>query len=559
MIKRGFLLGFYLLITLLLFTCTTDKSTIIGPTISADNFLTIESFQSSKSILYTGVDSCIVQIKALDLDKKPAKNLLVKFSAQIGSITASETTDTSGIATAMYYSGSTAGLDSIIAQTGLKSDTLILILLPVPEGSEPGDDLEIPASIALVPGQTSILADGVSATELTATVSSASGNTIAGLTVELSTNLGLLTEQSGITGADGTFTTMLKSIVSASDRVASLTATVSGTEISRVATVAFLGINADVQVDSAGVSSDGYYRALVKTRLFESTTGKPLESSAAKFESSVGSMLPEIAQVDQNGEAFSVLTADIKTIDQFGITVTGAHSSALSISDQSSELIIPGVTLLVSTLDDTLVGDGASFTQIRATLRTSGEGAALGGMNIQWATSAGTIKPYSKTNALGETLDTLRTDLVGSNTVATFQGSFGSHVADEKQVTFLKPQSKTLLLGWAPAESSIVGEHELAEGVGLLIVTAIFADENANPIYGEVITFWLSENYIGAIDEKATINEPGEAPTAQTRLFYPEQYVGSVVRVWARVNTDQNIRGYIDITLPDIEGEEEEG
>ena len=206
MIKRGFLLGFYLLITLLLFTCTTDKSTIIGPTISADNFLTIESFQSSKSILYTGVDSCIVQIKALDLDKKPAKNLLVKFSAQIGSITASETTDTSGIATAMYYSGSTAGLDSIIAQTGLKSDTLILILLPVPEGSEPGDDLEIPASIALVPGQTSILADGVSATELTATVSSASGNTIAGLTVELSTNLGLLTEQSGITGADGTFT-----------------------------------------------------------------------------------------------------------------------------------------------------------------------------------------------------------------------------------------------------------------------------------------------------------------------------------------------------------------
>ncbi len=557
MIKRGFLLGFYLLIALLLFTCTADESTVIGPIMNADKFLTIESFQSSKSILYTGVDSCIVQIKALDKDKKPAKDLLVKFSAQLGLITASETTDTLGIATAMYYSGITAGLDRIIVQTGLKSDTLFLILLPAPEGSEPGDALEIPASIALVPGQTSILADGVSTTEIIATVSSASGNTIAGLTVELSTSLGTLTEQSGLTGIGGKFTSMLKSVVSATDKVVSLTVTVTGTEIDRAATVAFLGISADVMMDSAGVSNDGYYRARVKTKLFETTSGAPLALGAATFSSSVGSMSPELAQIDASGEAFSTLTADITTADQFGITVTSAHSSAPSISDQSSELMIPGVTLLVSTLDDTLVGDGASFTQIRATLRTTSGSAALGNKLIQWATTSGTIKPFSKTNTLGETLDTLRTDLVGSNTVATFKGSFGSHVADEKQVTFLEPQSKTLVLGWATAESSKVDSLELVEGLGLLIVTAIFADENANPIVGEVITFWLSENYFGVIEEKATTGEP-VGPAAQTRLFYPEQYVGSVVRVWARVNIDPNIRGYVDITLPPINVSEEE-
>ncbi len=554
MIKRGFLLGFYLLIALLLFTCTADESTVIGPIMNADKFLTIESFQSSKSILYTGVDSCIVQIKALDKDKKPAKDLLVKFSAQLGLITASETTDTLGIATAMYYSGITAGLDRIIVQTGLKSDTLFLILLPAPEGSEPGDALEIPASIALVPGQTSILADGVSTTEIIATVSSASGNTIAGLTVELSTSLGTLTEQSGLTGVGGKFTSMLKSVVSATDKVVSLTVTVTGTEIDRAATVAFLGISADVMMDSAGVSNDGYYRARVKTKLFETTSGAPLALGAATFSSSVGSMSPELAQVDASGEAFSTLTADITTADQFGITVTSAHSSAPSISDQSPELTIPGVTLLVSTLDDVLVGDGAAFTQVKATLRTTANGAALSGKFINWATTIGTIKPISTTNSLGETRDTLRTDLVENDIIATFRGTFGPNVFDAINVTFLAPRDSALVLGWEIEETPTFP----VEGIGDLIVTAILANSSANPIEGEGVDFWLSENVFGIIGPPVHKNTDSRG-RAVTRISYPYQFVGSVVRVWAKVFNSPAIRGYVDITLPEKPVEEEEG
>jgi hypothetical protein len=558
MFKKGYLIGLYILATLLLFTCTADESSVIGPFGNADKFLSIASFISSKTLLYTEDDSCTVQIKVLDRDKNPVKDLLVKFSAQLGSIQISEITDTTGTAAVMYYSGNTAGTDRIIANTGLKSDTLFLTLVPMPIGTEPGDDPELPASISLEVGQTAMLADGASTTEITATVSGSTGNAIPGLMVDFSTNLGTLIEHEAVTDADGEAVTTLKSVVSASDMTANLTATVSGTEIGKTVMVSFLGISADVQVDSAGVSNDGFYRAYVRTKLFESTSGKSLESGAATFSSSVGSMSPEMSVIDEDGEAFSVLVADITTTDQFGVTVTSAYSSAPSISDQSPELMIPGVTILVSTLDDTLVGDGASFTQVKATLRTTNGSAALGNKLIRWATTSGTIKPFSMTNTLGETRDTLRTDLVTGNTVATFYGSFGNHVVDEEQVTFLEPQSKALVLGWAIAESSIVDSLELVEGIGLLMVTAIFADENANPIIGEIITFWLSENYFGAINEKATTGEPVGA-AAQTRLYYPEQYVGSVVRVWAKVNTDPNIRGYIDITLPPLPEAEEEG
>jgi adhesin/invasin len=561
MFKKGYVIGLYILATSLLFTCTADESTVIGPFGTADKFLTIASFLSSKTILYTEDDSCTVQITVLDRDKNPAEDLMVKFSAQLGSIQISETTDTTGTATVTYYSRSTAGIDRIIADTGLKSDTLFLTLVPLPVDAEPGDDPEpeddpaLPASILLVAGQTSILADGASTSEIEATVSDSIGNIIAGIKVDFSTNLGTLTEQSAVTGADGKVTTTLKSIVSVIDVDATLTATVNGTEIGKTALVVFLGISANVQVDSAVVSSDGYYRAYVKTKLFETTSGKPLESGAATYSSSAGSMSPEIDVIDQEGEAFSVLTAEITPADQFGIIVTSAYSSAPSISDQSPELMIPGVTILVSTLDDILVGDGASFTQVKATLRTTTDGAAMGGKVVQWATTVGTIKPFSITNALGETRDTLRTDLVGTDIVTTFRGSFGTNVFDEINVTFLTPRDSALVLGWAPDPSPPVP----VEGLGDLLVTAILADANANPIVAEGVYFWLSENVYGIIGPP-TNKDTDSQGRATTRLSYPYQLAGSVVRIWARVVNNTAIRGYIDVILPPLEeAEEEEG
>jgi hypothetical protein len=318
--------------------------------------------------------------------------------------------------------------------------------------------------------------------------------------------------------------------------------------------VAFLGISADVRVDSAVVSSDGYYRAYVRTKLFETTSGKPLESGAATYSSSVGSMSPEIDLINQNGDAFSVLIADITTADQFGVTVTSAHSSAPSISDQTPGLIIPGVMILVSTLDDTLIGDGASFTQVKATLRTTTDGAALGGKVVQWATTVGTIKPFSMTNALGETRDTLRTDLVENDIVTTFNGSFGTNISDEINVTFLAPRDSALVLGWATDPNPPVP----VAGLGDLIVTAILADVNANPIVAEGVYFWLSENVYGIIGPPTWKNTDSQG-RATTRLSYPYQLAGSVVRIWARVSNNLAVRGYIDVILPPEEEPEEEG
>ncbi len=124
MFKKGFLSGIYILATLLFFTCTADESTVIGPFGNADKFLSISSFQSSKTMLYTEDDSCTVQIIVLDRDKNPAKDLLVKFSAQLGSIPISAITDTTGMAAVTYNSGMAAGIDRVIANKGLKSDTV---------------------------------------------------------------------------------------------------------------------------------------------------------------------------------------------------------------------------------------------------------------------------------------------------------------------------------------------------------------------------------------------------------------------------------------------------
>jgi hypothetical protein len=204
-------------------------------------------------------------------------------------------------------------------------------------------------------------------------------------------------------------------------------------------------------------------------------------------------------------------------------------------------------------LDDVLVGDGAAFTQVKATLRTTANGAALSGKFIQWATTIGTIKPISTTNSLGETRDTLRTDLVENDIVATFRGTFGPNVFDAINVTFLAPRDSALVLGWEIEEKPSFP----VEGIGDLIVTAILANSSANPIEAERVDFWLSENVFGIIGPPVYKHTDSRG-RAVTRISYPYQFVGSVVRVWAKVFNNPAIRGYVDITLPEKPGEEEE-
>ena len=645
MIKKTALIGIIILFTLLLIYCTTDEATIIGPFGNASKYISVANFSADKTLLYSNGDTAFVSIRVLDVDKTPAIGLIIAFAAQFGSITESDTTDSSGIALATFVSNDSAGVNVITADIGIKTDSLVLRIVhyqpkyvelfadspfllangvdsttiiavvkdsvgnPMPSvtvrfsttlgtlspsieitdsggvaktelkgGTVEGQAMvtatafltsqiiveivsAMPAAIILEASESSILADGTSTTDIIARATNINNQSVPGVSLDFSTSFGFISKSRINTDQDGLAQITLTSAGSKIDTIANVKAAVTAdTSANENINIQFRGITSITYIDSTKMSDDGIYKAYIRTKLLETTNAANISNVAILFYSPVGMMNDQLVAIDENSTAFSVFSAEVLPTTQNDIIITSKLSSASEVSSESEAFDIPGAEILINTIGDYIMGDGEGWALVKATLHESDGNKAIPLTGISWSTTLGTIKGQSRTNTMGQTIDTLRIDKnpVSDTTSATITAHYGSYVSANEILTFIPPvNNKRLILGFeaniSPGDSNFVAcdiDDEFA--IRDFGISALFVDENARGLNWEHIYFSVVPNNFARICDRAYTKNDG---IATVMLAYPPQNGGEIIRVWGRA--PDGTMGSIDIILP-VVGEEDD-
>ena len=412
MIKKIAILGIIVLFTFLLIYCTTDESTIIGPFGNADKYLSVASLSADKITLYSHGDTSIVSIKVLDSNNYPAIGLTVGFTTQIGSITESVITDSSGIASALFISDENIGANVITIDAGVKKYTLAINIVSYQ-----------PRYIELFSESSRILADGESFTIITAVLKDSVGNPLPDMSVNFSTSLGTLIPEVVLTDENGLATTKLTS--AQTEGIATIVAT-SG--IAESINIEFYGpAYIELSASSLLLPADGTSFTDI-TVVLKDSVGNPIPYMTVNFSTSLGTLIPEVVLTDGNGVATTKLTStQIEGIAT--VTATSGITKSIDIKFQNH---VPAFIEISSALPR-LWADGESFTTVTAVIKDS-VGSPMPDMTVNFSTSLGTL---SQQIELTDSDGMATTEITSSSVEGVAIVTATSYITDSVSVEFV--------------------------------------------------------------------------------------------------------------------------
>ncbi len=475
-------------------------------------------------------------------------NMTVNFTTSLGMLSSQiELTDVNGTATTELTSATEEGVATVTA-TSYITDSVSVEFIPY-----------VPSLIEISASPTTILADGLSTSIITAIPKDRDGIPMPDLNVLFSTTLGTLSETTSKTNQEGSVKTTLTSTGSSIDKTAIVKMSITDdTSISEDINIQLRGITSITSIDSMKMSDNGIYKAYIKTNLFETILGVNISSGTVRFSSPIGTMDPSFVAIDGQGVALSVLSVDVLATNQNDNIVTSELASASEVFSVSNEFDIPGVEILISTIDDDVMGDGEGWALVKATLRESDGNKAIPTTEISWSTTLGTIKGMSKTNTTGHTIDTLRIEnSVSQNTNVIISANFGENIFASDTLVFIPPvNDNRLIMGFAPDTTGhgiIPCDIDSELAVKEVGISAQFVDSDGHGHDGRIVNFSVVPNNFASICSTATTNAIG---LANVMMVYPPQNGGEIVRVWAVAPADTTM-GSIDVVLPKA-GEEDD-
>lgn len=400
MIKKIVPISSIVLLTLLFIYCTTDESTIIGPFGNAGKYITVASFSADKTLLYSNGDTTLVSIKVLDVDKTPAIGLIVNFSAQFGSITESDTTDSSGVAIATFVSDDNTGENIITADTGVKKYTLPITVVKYQ-----------PTYLILSAESPVILADGKSRTKITAVLKDSVGNPMAGMTVNFKTTLGDIVSPIEITDESGTAYSELIS----SDTIGTATITATSGIESTIDVKFHMDVPAiiELSVGNPVLLADGISTTII-TAVVKDSLGHRMDNESVRFLTTKGTFVgatdSKIEITDQGG------TAQVELISSNtpGTALIIATSFVSDTVEVEFNINVPDIIEIFAT-PTVILADGQSISTITAIPKDK-DNNPMPGMSVSFTTTLGNLKEkFVVTDADGKA----ETDLVSETTDGT--------------------------------------------------------------------------------------------------------------------------------------------
>ncbi len=335
--------------------------------------------------------------------------------------------------------------------------------------------------------KTTVVANGVDSVTVTALVTDASGNPIAGssVTIEATGTLNTITPSSGMTGADGRLVGKLRSTKA---ELKTVSARVGATPITQTRNVtftsgAFSPAVSDVQVDKTTVTANGADSVTV-TVFVSDAQGNPISGSVVTVEAtgSSNTISPPAGLSGSDGRMISKIRstkAELKTIS--------AKAGGVGITNSRGVTFVPGpfsAAVSTVTVDKALaVANGTDSIAVTA-LVTDAQGNPIAGssVTIEATGTLNTITPSSGvTGADGRLVGKLRSTKAELKTVSARVGA--TPITQTQNVTFAAG-----LFSAAVSTVTVDKALAVANGTDSIAVTALVTDAQGNPIAGSSVT-----------------------------------------------------------------------
>ena len=470
---------------LISFSCTKHRSANpVAPV--GDPTVFITSLSVDPPLVDPGEQSSEVTAVVVDEENQPVSGHTVGFTTTLGSIDPRAVTDASGQAKATYRSGSNDGVAVITASI---EDAHRTVEIQVGYGT--GMIVAEPASV---------LADGISTSQITARVLDDDGQPRANVTVYFQSTCGQIT-LSAVTDGEGKAVAALTAPVGTADTTAYISVTtaaarglapkepldrrardrsgsggqdaaakgMAGAGTAELGRVVFRGIQMSVTSQDAELSADGLSTTELTAVMTESSPPhEPVVGLPVTFSTDLGSISPREVTTNADGMAMATLTSSRES----GTATVRAEYQAL-VTD-AVEVTLRALSLTLSAGQLSLLADGQSTAEVTARLLNS-DGNPVSGASVDFTVDLGSITSPHTTGADGRAVATLTSgDQPGTCHISV---AYGSEVSAIAEVEF---SSYDLTLSSDP--SSL-----LADGADSARITVVLRDGEGSPLAGETI------------------------------------------------------------------------
>jgi protocatechuate 3,4-dioxygenase beta subunit len=336
-----------------------------------------------------GGDTATIEATVTDANDNPVSGVTITFTISTNNsgaslVTSSGITDANGQVSVVYIAGSNSGTDAVSAGADGIATT---VAISVEAGAGLEEDI---ASITLITGATTLVADGVSSAALRATVLDGSGQGIPGIAVTFTTTAGTIKEPSEVlTNANGVAITSLV----AATKIGTATVRASTSGFGASVTVTFVaGAPAEVQLSATPQSMNSGVTSVIQATVTDSH-GNPTPSETLTFtfsENNSGASLdPVIGVTDANGRVSVTYTAGPNPgTDTIRAEATNGVVGEVTVTVQAVA-VAASIELLVSSPQ--LDSDGSETVTLTALVRDANNNFVEGAL-VNFSADSGGIQ-----------------------------------------------------------------------------------------------------------------------------------------------------------------------
>lgn len=448
----------------------------------------------------------------------------VRFGTVLGTIEAQKNTDGSGVAEAKLVSGTTPGKNTVYIRYG----KTFLKTLEV-EFQSPTYTMELSSTA------TSLLANGVSSTQVKAKVRDASLKPIANQPVFFSTTAGTI-DYLQYTDNNGEAIATLKSPARKTDVQAMITATLGEGGVSKTTSVLFKGVDFWMEAEPNYIVADGTSQSTVTAYVVEHTDRIGVEKAEVLFGTNLGT-IPGSKETDAQGVAKVQLTSTRTTgtarvIGRYG----NLFLDTVYVTFGSP---VPPTLHSIYANPKYILANGIDQAWISVKV-VDANGSPVPDVMVNFSATAGTISSQEVTDENGIAVVTLTSVASSSDVVSTVTARVGTQ-SITTQVVF---EGVEMTVSALPTAILADGRSTSAITVLLKRTTSKIAIANA------VVQFATT---LGTIPNQATTNSEGVAKVNLTSsnsigIALVTATYGNAIQKTVNVTFQESVPTYLEVT-----------
>lgn len=469
---------------------------------------------SPKVLLADGNSISTISAVVLDDTGTEMEGVAVSFSTTAGSLDFPvRTTDENGIAI-VELTSSTVEETATVTASAYATSTIDIQFT-----------LNIPYQIELNAAPTRVIADGSTASIITAIPKDRDGNPMPGIEVSFNADLGTLGASFVKTDSDG-----IAEVELTSNEEGTATVTASVSTVVKTTKIIFYEYNPAFIILSRGEDSilaDGFSKVLVTATVYDADN-QAIPGAVVNFSTNYGSLDKTDGVVaSQEGAAVVTLTSEGLTEDEDAVVTAEVEGVSLS---NSITVTFRGITLTAN-IDSTKFTEGGYYSVfIRSTLIETSQGTIVDDAAVRFSTTIGAMEPeISAVNDFGEATSILYAEVTGTDQnglVITSELTNSSVVSDATQSSVV-PGVEALV--------STIDDEVMGDGKGFALMRATIREATTNKAITDVTVDWATTH--GTIKPTSTANTLGH--TIDTLAI--EFAVGSETDVTVEASFGSNV------------------